>query len=57
MIRPYGYSTDNLRTSMCQGKVPTEEQKTVYKLAHEQVHFNMALLKSGLGFRELAEKS
>ncbi len=57
MIGPYGYSTDISRTWMCNDVVPTEEQKTVYKLSHEQVHYNMALLKPGLGFRELAEKS
>ena len=29
----------------------------MYQLSYEQVHHNMALLKPGLGFRELAEKS
>jgi len=57
MIGPYGYSTDISRTWLCNEVAPTEEQKTVYKLSHEQVHHNMALLKPGLGFRELAEKS
>jgi len=57
MIGPYGYSTDISRTWLCDDVIPTEEQKTVYKLSHEQVHHNMALLKPGLGFRELAEKS
>ncbi|MEX0347460.1 MAG: M24 family metallopeptidase [Rhizobiaceae bacterium] len=57
MIGPFGYSTDISRTWLCDEVKPTEEQKTVYKLAHEQVHHNMALLKAGLGFRELAEKS
>jgi len=57
MIGPYGYSTDISRTWLCDDVAPTEEQKTVYKLSHDQVHHNMALLKPGLGFRELAEKS
>lgn len=57
MIGPYGYSTDISRTWLCDDIPPTAEQKTVYQLAHEQVHYNMALLKAGLGFRELAEKS
>ncbi len=55
MIGPYGYSTDMSRTWLCKPGTPTEEQKTLYKLAHEQVHTNMALLKPGLSFRELAE--
>ena len=57
MIGPYGYSTDISRSWLCPVATPSEEQKTLYKLAHEQVHHNMALLKAGLSFRELAEKS
>ncbi|NNL78824.1 MAG: M24 family metallopeptidase, partial [Desulfobacterales bacterium] len=57
MIGPYGYSTDISRSWICPNGKPTEEQKTIYKLAHEQVHHNMSLLKAGLSFRELAEKS
>lgn len=57
MIGPYGYSTDISRAWLCAEEKPTEEQKTLYKLAYEQVHHNMSLLKSGLSFRELAERS
>ena len=57
MIGPFGYSTDISRTWHCADAAPTDEQKTLYKLAYEQVHHNMALLKAGLGFRELAERS
>lgn len=57
MIGPYGYSTDISRSWLCPEATPTEAQKTIYKLAYEQVHHNMSLLKAGLSFRELAEKS
>src|SRR4030095_10621241 len=32
-------------------------QKEIYRLAHEQVHTNMALLRPGSGFREVMERS
>jgi Xaa-Pro aminopeptidase len=57
MIGPYGYSTDISRSWLCPDATPSEEQKTLYKLAYEQVHHNMSLLEAGLSFRELAEKS
>lgn len=57
MIGPYGYSTDISRAWLCPDAKPTEEQKTLYQLAYEQVHHNMSLLKSGLSFRDLAERS
>jgi Xaa-Pro aminopeptidase len=57
MIGPFGYSTDISRTWLCPDAKPTQEQKTIYQLAHEQVHHNMSMLKARLSFRELAEKS
>ncbi len=44
MIGPYGYSTDISRSWLCPDARPTEAQKTIYKLAHEQVHDNMKAL-------------
>lgn len=57
MIGPYGYNTDISRTWLCHPAKPTDEQKTIYKLAYEQVHHNMALLKAGLSFREFSENA
>jgi Xaa-Pro aminopeptidase len=57
MIGPDGYSCDMSRTWLCKPAKPTVTQKELYSLANEQVHANMALLKPGLGFRELAERS
>ena len=57
MIGPYGYSTDMSRTWLCKPSTPTATQKQLYRPAYEQVHQNMELLKPGLSFRELAERS
>ncbi|HYC13714.1 MAG TPA: M24 family metallopeptidase, partial [Stellaceae bacterium] len=56
MVGPLGYLADISRSWVCPGKKPTAEQRQLYSLAQEQVLFNMALLRPGLGFREFAEK-
>ncbi len=57
MVGPHGYSCDMSRTWLCHPGAPSGEQKTLYGLAYEQVHHNMALLGPGLTMRELAERS
>ena len=57
MIGPYGYCADVSRTFLCGEVKPSDEQRHLYQLAWEQIHANMALLKPGLGFRELAERA
>lgn len=57
MIGPYGYCADVSRTFLCGDARPTDEQRRLYSLAWEQIHFNLDLLKPGLGFRELAERA
>ncbi len=57
MIGPYGYCADISRSFLCGDGRPSDTQRRLYRLAWEQIHFNMELLKPGLGFRELAERS
>jgi len=57
MIGPYGYCADVSRSFLCGDGRPSDAQRRLYGLAWEQIHHNMALLKPGLGFRELAEKA
>ena len=57
MIGPFGYNADMSRTFFCGPGRPTGDQRTLYGLAHEQVHHNVALLRPGLSFRELSEKA
>jgi Xaa-Pro aminopeptidase len=57
MIGPFGYCADISRTFFCGPGKPSDEQRRLYGLAVEQIQANTALLKPGLGFRELAEKA
>lgn len=56
LFGPFGYGCDMSRTWACASK-PTALQRELYQLAHENVHFNMELIKPGVSFRELVEKS
>jgi Xaa-Pro aminopeptidase len=56
MIGPQGYSADVSRTFLCGDRAPSDEQKRLYGLAHENVHFNLDLVRAGVGFRELSDK-
>ena len=57
MVGPLGYCTDISRTWLCHPARASEEQKTLYRLAHAQVHENLALLKAGVSFREFSERA
>ena len=53
----HGYYSDFSRTFHVGPDKPTESQKTLYKVAHEQVHHNIDILKPGMSFREYADKA
>ena len=57
MVGPHGYSTDISRTWLCHPTTPSKAQRTLYRLAFEQVHHNLALLRAGLTFREFSERA
>ena len=57
MVGQHGYSCDISRTWLCHPGTPTAEQRSLYGLAYEQVHHNLALLRGGLTMRELVERS
>jgi Xaa-Pro aminopeptidase len=57
MIGPRGYCADVSRAFLCGDGRPSDEQRRLYRLAAEQIHFNTELLKPGLGYRELAERA
>ena len=57
MIGPYGYCADVSRTFFCGPGRPSAEQKRLYRFALEQINHNMELIRPGVSFRELAEKS
>lgn len=55
VIGPHGYFADFSRTFLCGDGKATHAQKELYGLAHEQIHFNMELLRAGKSFREVTE--
>jgi len=57
MIGPNGYFADMSRTFLCGDQPATASQRDLYRLAHEQVQTNTALLRPGAGFREVMESS
>ena len=57
MVGPLGYMADISRAFHCGPGKPTLEQRELYKLAHEQVHYNLELLRPGLTFAEFSEQA
>ena len=55
VVGPHGYYADFSRSFLCGDGPPSSAQKTLYRLAHEQIHHNMALIKPGRSFREITE--
>ncbi len=53
----HGYYSDFSRTFHSGPNAPSDAQKTLYRVAMEQVHHNMDILKPGLTFREYAERA
>jgi Xaa-Pro aminopeptidase len=56
LIGPYGYCSDISRSWIC-GGTPSGEQRTLYATAYEQLEHNLSILKAGMTYREVAEKS
>jgi Xaa-Pro aminopeptidase len=56
LIGPYGYCSDISRSWLSGGK-PTDEQRRLYATAYAQIQHNIGILKPGMAFREIAEKS
>ena len=57
MVGPFGYCADISRTLFVGPGKPTPKQRDLYKLAHEEIHHNMALMKPGMSFHEFSEKA
>lgn len=53
LIGPYGYCADISRSWICGDGKPTDEQKRLYRYAHEHIMTNTSLLKPGMSFEEL----
>lgn len=53
----HGYYSDFSRTFHSGPDSPTEEQRTLYKVAYEQIQHNIGIIKPGMTFREYAESA
>ncbi len=53
----HGYYSDFSRTFFCGPGRPSGYQKSLYAMAHEQVEHNIAILKPGMTYREIAERA
>ena len=53
----HGYYADFSRTFHSGPERPTELQRDLYKVAFEQVHHNMGILKPGMSFRDYADRA
>ncbi|MBS8225768.1 M24 family metallopeptidase [Vannielia litorea] len=51
----HGYYSDFSRTFFSGPGTPSATQRELYRVAHEQVHHNMGILRPGMSFRDYAE--
>jgi Xaa-Pro dipeptidase len=57
LIGPYGFCADLSRTWLCGDGRPSNEQRDLYRIAAAQIAENTALMRPGVSFRELVERS
>ena len=53
----HGYYADFSRTFHVGPDAPTAEQRRRYRIAHEQVEHNVAIIEPGMSFREYSERA
>lgn len=53
----HGYYCDFSRTFHTGPDEPTAAQRELYRVAHEQVHHNLELLRAGVSFRDYSERT
>ncbi len=57
LIGPGGWYADISRSWCVSDVPPSDEQRRLFDLARDQLEHNMALLRPGMSFREMTEKS
>ena len=57
LVGPYGYCCDISRTWLAGIRRPTDEQRTLYAMAAEQIAQNMQMLRPGKTLRELSHSA
>ncbi|MBJ7437771.1 MAG: aminopeptidase P family protein [Sphingopyxis sp.] len=54
MIGPNGYCADISRSWLCGDVAPTDEQRFIYRIAHEQIQHNFDLIRPGVSHRDIS---
>ena len=54
LVGPYGMCCDISRTWLCGDRTPTNEQRSLYQMAYDQIEANIGMLAPGRSFRELS---
>lgn len=57
MIGPFGYDADISRSFLCPPNRATGEQRHLYRLAWDQLHHNLDLVKPGASFRAMSDNA
>ncbi|CDX21082.1 DMSP lyase [Mesorhizobium plurifarium] len=57
VVGPYGMCADFSRTWYCGDGRPSDEQRRLHTIAYEHMMANIAMLKPGISFTELTERS
>ena len=57
LIGPFGYCADLSRTFFCGPGRPSNEQRRLYGVALEQIHYNIDLVRPGISMHEFSEKA
>ncbi len=57
VVGTFGYYADFSRTFHAGPEAPTADQRELYRVAHEQVHHNMDIIRAGVSFKEYSERA
>ncbi|OHV90507.1 M24 family metallopeptidase [Mesorhizobium sp. ORS 3428] len=57
LIGPYGFCADLSRTWLCGDGTPSNEQRDLFRIAADQIAHNTELMRPGISFRDLVERS
>ena len=57
LIGPYGFCADLSRTWLCGDGRPSNEQRDLYRIAADQILYNTELMRPGITFKQLVERS
>jgi Xaa-Pro aminopeptidase len=57
LIGPYGFCADLSRTWLCGDEDLSDEQRDLFRIAADQISCNIELMRPGIGFRDLVERS